>query len=127
MKYRIIMNGKEYEMEIERIDGDVLVASPQKKVAPHAAPAAVESKVSSGKDTNVSSAGNGRVNSPMPGTILKIIAAEGTKVNAGQLVLVLEAMKMENEIAAPASGTVINLAVKEGQTVAGGDLLFEIQ
>ena len=63
------------------------------------------------------SAGDNTVTSPMPGTILGVKVKEGDAVKAGQLVIILEAMKMENEIVAPADGVVASVAVKEGDTV----------
>ena len=69
----------------------------------------------------------GSVSSPMPGTILKVNVAQGDTVQAGQTVLVLEAMKMENEIAAPKAGVIAQLAVQAGQTVANGEFLFSVE
>ena len=63
----------------------------------------------------------------MPGTILKVLKADGDAVKAGDVVLILEAMKMENEISAPADGVIGSLSLTEGSTVAGGDLLFEVK
>ena len=96
-KYRITVEGKTYEMDVELIG---------------AKPAAASS---------------GSVIAPMPGTILKVNKAEGDSVKAGDVVLVLEAMKMENEITAPADGVIASLSLTEGSTVAGGDLLFEVK
>lgn len=125
-KYRIKMNDKVYEMEIELISGAVsapakaapaVVAAPAPvKAAPAAAPVAAKAAPAAG----------GSVVSPMPGTILKVNVSAGETVQKGQTVLVLEAMKMENEITAPASGTVTDLKVVAGQTVANGELLFSI-
>ena len=63
----------------------------------------------------------------MPGTILKVEKAEGETVKVGDVVLILEAMKMENEIRAPRDGAVASLKLAAGDTVAGGDVLFEIR
>jgi len=62
----------------------------------------------------------------MPGTILRVNVSEGASVNAGDVVLVLEAMKMENEITAPVSGAITKLSVQEGQTVSNGEHLFTV-
>jgi biotin carboxyl carrier protein len=70
--------------------------------------------------------GDGRIKAPIPGLITRIMAAEGDEVQAGQPLLVLEAMKMENEIRAPHSGIVKNIKVKPGQGVALHELLAEI-
>jgi biotin carboxyl carrier protein len=63
----------------------------------------------------------------MPGRVVEILAAEGERVEAGQGVLVLEAMKMKNEIQAESAGVVTRILVDEGQTVEGGDPLFEME
>ena len=63
----------------------------------------------------------------MPGTILRVNKADGDSVKAGDVVLVLEAMKMENEITAPVDGVIASLSLAAGSTVAGGDMLFEVK
>ena len=68
--------------------------------------------------------GGATLNSPMPGTVLDIKVAEGAAVTAGQVVLILEAMKMENEITAPADGTVASIPVAKGASVNSGDTLM---
>lgn len=126
-KYRITMNDKVYEMEIELVSGSAApvqaVVPGQVAPAPTAAPVKnvvpVVSKQQSGS--------SGSVTSPMPGTILRICTSVGENVQAGQTVLVLEAMKMENEIAAPKAGKLIALAVNPGDTVANGEFLFEVE
>ena len=123
-KYRITLNGQVYEMEIEALDDSAAVErnKPQTETAPMAQGAtAVQTAPATGAET-----GDGAVVSPMPGTVVKVTAAQGDKVEAGQPVLVLEAMKMENEITAPKSGVISAMYVGEGQTVAGGEALFEI-
>ena len=123
-KYRITVDGKTYEMDVELIGANGAAVQPAVKAeakpvvsTPVAAPAA-------SKPAAVSS---GSVIAPMPGTILKVLKAEGDAVKAGDVVLVLEAMKMENEITAPADGTIASLNLAAGNTVAGGDLLFEVK
>ena len=71
--------------------------------------------------------GGGVVKSVMPGIVLKVFVAEGDKVESGEPLLILEAMKMENEIQADFAGTVKKIFVEEGQSVEGGDPLFEIE
>ncbi len=80
------------------------------------------------RDSHGEGAGGGtrQVTAYMPGRVASILVAEGEEVTAGQGVIVLEAMKMENEIAAEASGTVSRIFVEEGQAVEGGDPLFEL-
>lgn len=126
-KYRITLEGKTYEMEVDL-------------VAENAAPKAVakkEYKEFKFKDANVNVIdpshqkqavnNTGAVASPMPGTVIKIEKVEGAIVKAGELVLVLEAMKMENEITAPADGTITKMNCAVGGTVAGGEVLFEVK
>ena len=112
-KYKITVNGKEYEMDVELMDGSAPVAKAPSKVSkPAPAPAAAPS---------------GATVSPMPGTILKVNVKEGDTVKAGDSVVVLEAMKMENDITAPKDGVVKALYVTGGQAVAKGDALFEVE
>ena len=124
-KYRITVEGKTYEMDVELIGANGAVVAPVAKAAspvvtaPKAAPAPAKAKPAE--------VGSGSVVAPMPGTILKVLKATGDAVKAGEVVLILEAMKMENEITAPASGTVGSLNLTEGSTGAGGDLLFEVK
>lgn len=127
-KYKIVLNGQAYEMEIEAIDGTVstVEAKAQTSAQPAANNNAVADASSASTVNNNDVASNGIVVSPMPGTVVKVTAAQGDKVEAGQPVLVLEAMKMENEITAPKSGVISAMNVGEGQTVAGGEALFEI-
>lgn len=121
-KYRITVDGKTYEMDVELIGANGASVQPVAKAAsvvsaPVAAPAASKPAASS----------SGSVTAPMPGTILKVLKADGDAVKAGDVVLILEAMKMENEISAPADGVIGSLSLTEGSTVAGGDLLFEVK
>ena len=124
-KYRITVEGKTYEMDVELIGANGAVAAPVAKAAapvaaaPKAAPAPVAAKPAA--------VGSGSVAAPMPGTILKVLKATGDTVKAGEVVLILEAMKMENEITAPVDGTIGSLSLTEGSTVAGGDLLFDVK
>ena len=121
-KYRITVDGKTYEMDVELIGANGASVQPVAKAAsvvsaPVAAPAASKPAASS----------SGSVTAPMPGTILKVLKADGDAVKAGDVVLILEAMKMENEISAPADGVIGSLSLTEGSTVAGDDLLFEVK
>lgn len=129
-KYRITISGKTYEMEIERVDE--IVESEDKQTGTAWKPgSAINSSnpnvqvidpAISKKTVNT----NNVIHSPMPGTIIKLFARNGDVVKEGQAVLILEAMKMENEITAPISGTIAGLNIAEKQTVQGGAVLFEI-
>jgi len=121
-KYRITLNGKSYEMDVELMDGSTPVA-PVTKAAPAPAPA---SNVAPKASTPVAAASGSTV-APMPGTILKVSVNVGDTVKAGDSIVVLEAMKMENDITAPKDGVVKAIAVTKGQTVAKGDVLFEVE
>ena len=123
-KYKITLNGKTYEMEVEAIDGSVKAAAPVS--APKAAPAPAAAPVVAPKAVASSNAA-GAVNSPMPGTILKVNKNVGDSVNAGEAVVVLEAMKMENDIPATKAGVIKSIAVAQGQAVAAGEFLFEVE
>ncbi len=119
MKYVVTINGKQYDVEVEKVSGGYKPMSMGAKAAPAApapAPAAPAPAPAAPKAAPVS-AGDNTVTSPMPGTILGVKVKEGDAVKAGQLVIILEAMKMENEIVAPADGVVASVAVKEGDTV----------
>ena len=98
------------------------VAAPVAPAAPAPAAPAPEAKAKTGK----ASTGGDAVTSPMPGTILKVNVNDGASVNAGDVIIILEAMKMENEIVATTSGTV-SLKVKQGETVDTDQLLAEIK
>lgn len=112
-KFLINVNGTKYEVEVEEIDAKAAAKAPAE--APKAAPAAPKA------------AGAGeKVTSPMPGNILSIAVKEGDSVKEGQQLMILEAMKMENEILAPCAGKVTSIAVAKGSTVESGSLLCTI-
>lgn len=130
-KYKITLNGKAYEIEVEKMS-DAPAASAAQAPAPAAsaaktpaAPSAVAS--SAPASAPVSGTGAGSVNAPMPGTILKVNKAVGDKVEAGEAVVVLEAMKMENDITSNKAGVLKSIAVNKGDTVAAGQFLFEVE
>ena len=111
-KYRVNVNGTAYEVEIEEMAGAPVAA-------PVAAPAAAPAPVASGAGESI--------NAPMPGNILSVNVAAGDTVKKGQVLMVLEAMKMENEIMAPQDGKVTAVAVAKGAAVESGALLCTIQ
>ena len=131
MKYKITLNNRIYEVEVEAGKAMLLdeyeavapaapapVAAAPVAAAPAAAPAAAAAPAVTGAGEAVSA--------PMPGTILKVNVTAGQAVKAGDVLCVLEAMKMENDIAAPKDGTVTQVVVSKGASVATGDALIVI-
>ena len=123
-KYRITVDGKTYEMDVELIGANGAAVQP---VAKAAAPVVSAPAAPAPAAKPAAAASTGAVIAPMPGTILKVLKASGDAVKAGDVVLILEAMKMENEITAPSDGVIGSLSLAQGSTVAGGDLLFEVK
>lgn len=114
--YHITLNGKVYEVEIEEV---------QKGSKPQPTAKVEASKVQSKNE--ISSAKSGEsIEAPMPGTIVNIMVKNGDSIKKGQVVAILEAMKMENEIVAPIDGTVVSVDVEKGQNVNLGDSLVQI-
>lgn len=137
MKYQVKVDGKTFEVEVEKVGGGPRSLSmadfgaPQVPTAPVAAPVAPATPAPAApapeaKAAPAASTGGDAVTSPMPGTILKVNVNDGASVNAGDVIIILEAMKMENEIVATTSGTV-SLKVKQGETVDTDQLLAEIK
>ncbi len=122
-KYRITLNSEVYEMEVELIEEG---SAPTKTDAVPAVRSTEPSAAQKAPAQAEGASADGAVVSPMPGTVVRLMAAQGDKVSKGQPILVLEAMKMENEITAVKDGVLSELRVAEGQTVAGGEMLFMI-
>ena len=114
-KYRVTVNGTVYEIELEELTG----AAPSAPAAPAAAAPAAPAPAAA-------PAGGEQVTSPMPGTILAVNVAVGDTVKRGQVLMILEAMKMENEIMCPCDGKVLSVSVSKGATVESGALLCVI-
>ena len=112
--YTITVNGTVYEVTVEEGTGTAPAAQPARPAAPAPAAAPKPAAKPAGAQGGV------QVVSPMPGKILAIKAQPGTAVTAGQVILVLEAMKMENEIVAPQAGTVASVNVAVGEMVEPG-------
>ena len=118
--YRITVNGTAYDVAVEEISGGAApaAAAPAPAAAPAAAPApAAPAPAASG------AAGSVTVAAPMPGKILNIKASVGQAVKKGEVILLLEAMKMENEVVAPEDGTIASINVNAGDSVEAGDTL----
>ncbi|MCQ2474840.1 MAG: acetyl-CoA carboxylase biotin carboxyl carrier protein subunit [Clostridia bacterium] len=115
MKYIVTLNGKNYEVEVEKTDA--VITAVTDAAAPAAAPAPVAAPAPAAPAAPAASAEGTKVNSPMPGTILSVSAAPGKAVKTGEVLMILEAMKMENEIVAPCDGTVKQILVQKGSTV----------
>ena len=113
-KYRVKVNGNVYEIELEEV-------KEQGGAAAKTEPAAAEVKTAP-----ANASGGEEVLSPMPGNILSVNVSEGASVNKGDLLMVLEAMKMENEIMAPVSG-VVSSVVPKGSAVETGTVLCVIK
>ena len=116
--YRITVNGTAYDVAVEEVSGgSAPAAAPAPKAAPAAAPAPAPKAQAGG------AAGSVVVAAPMPGRILNIKSSVGASVKKGDVILVLEAMKMENEVVAPEDGTVASINVAAGDSVEAGDTL----
>ncbi len=123
--YRITVNGTSYDVTVEELSGGAApaaapVAAPVAAPAP-AAPAPAAPAPS--KAAPAGGAGSIKVSSPMPGKILAVKANVGDSVKKGQVILILEAMKMENEVVAPEDGTIASIDVTVGASVESGDTL----
>ena len=134
-KFRITVNGEAYEVEVEDLGGDAPVrrapvaapvSVPQPAVAAPAAQPSAPAAKPAPKPAKPAVAGAGDVTARIPGTILDIKVNVGDSVQSGTTVLILEAMKMENEIAAPAAGPVKAIHVSKGAAVNPGDVLITI-
>ena len=120
-KFNITVNGVSYEVEVEEVAAGES-AAPVPAAAPQAAPKAAPKAAPAAKPA--APVANGvKVNAPMPGTILDVKVKQGASVKKGDILVILEAMKMENEILAPQDGTVAQVNVSKGASVNSGDVL----
>jgi len=138
MKYNVQVGEKTFEVEIEdlnarpviaRVAGEVFEVSPEQRVAAQvAAPAPVAEKKAfvAAAPVSVTSSGNALV-SPLPGTVVEVFVKPGEKVEAGQVLLIIEAMKMKNSIRSVRTGLVKSIPVSAGQTVAHKQVLVEFE
>ncbi|MHB8065921.1 MAG: biotin/lipoyl-containing protein [Ruminiclostridium sp.] len=121
-KYIIKVNGNPYEVEVQEVGGagtNVPAATAATTITKTVAPNVV-------KTAQPQSGSAGDVAAPMPGTVLKVKVAIGDAVKKGQVLLILEAMKMENEIVSPADGKVAILNVEPGKSVTAGEVMVSI-
>ena len=129
MIYKVTLNGKVYEVEVEKgeavIQAEYEAALPAAPAAP--APAAAAASAPSAAAAPAAQAGAGTVPSPLPGNINEVRFSAGQTVKAGDVVIILEAMKMENEIVAPKAGTLTKIHVQKGAVVNTGDPLFDVE
>jgi biotin carboxyl carrier protein len=121
--YSVLLDGRSYEARVEQSDGFVIVFIDGHRFE-------VETRDPrrwSRQAGRAGVAGRSSVMAPMPGKIVRLLVAEGDTVAAGQGLLVVEAMKMQNEMKAPHAGRVVTLAAREGATVAAGQVLAVIE
>lgn len=123
-KFNVIVNGKSYDVAVEELgEGAAPASVPAAAAAPAPAPAAAPAPAPAAAPA----VGAGeKVTAPMPGTILDVKVSQGASVSKGDVIMVLEAMKMENDIVAPCDGSVTSIVVKKGDTVQSGDTLATV-
>ncbi|MGI6136802.1 MAG: biotin/lipoyl-containing protein [Christensenellales bacterium] len=131
MKYKITLNNRTYEVEVEF--GEAMIVDEYEALAPvktapvqQTAPAATCAVQAPAQPSSAPQTGEGLVNAPIPGTVLKIDKQIGATVKAGDIIMIIEAMKMENEIVAPIAGTLTDIYVNKGVIVETGAALFKI-
>ena len=133
MIYKVTLNGKVYEVEVEK--GEAVIQAEYEAALPAAAPAApvaapapvqAQAPAAPAASAPAASTGAGTVLSPLPGNINEVRFSAGQTVKAGDVVIILEAMKMENEIVAPKAGTLSKIHAQKGAVVNTGDPLFDV-
>ena len=128
----VTVNGVQYQVSVEEVAPGTVPAAPVMPAhdpvaaAPAPAPAAAPAPAPAAAPAAQGAAGSTVVKAPMPGTILKINVAAGDAVKKGDVLCVLEAMKMENDICAPADGTVATINTTKGSSVASDDVLLTL-
>ena len=130
-RFNVTVNGKAYDVAVEEVEGNTPVA-PIPASAPSAQPAPqvatpVEPVKAPAQDTSTVAGEGTKIDAPMPGTILDVKVSVGDMVKRGQAVVVLEAMKMENDIVATCDGKITSILVNKGDTVNSSDPLVTIQ
>ncbi len=142
-KYKFTIHGNEYEVHIKNVEDNVIdlevngssyEVEVDKAIQPAKTPKIVRSRVTHAKDSKPEEgtglkqpvAPAGKIKSPLPGTIISISVKEGDTVKVGQKIMVMDAMKMENNIDSDKDGKVVSIPVRPGQSVMEGDTLIEI-
>ncbi len=128
MRYMVTINGKNYEVEVEKGQAKVLgITQAPVTQSPAPSPAKPEpAPAAAAAEKPVPTGGGEIIKAPMPGTVLNIKVNPGASVKRGDILMILEAMKMENEITSPRDGKVANILAANGQSVATGDPLLEL-
>lgn len=125
MKYIVTINNKNYEVEVERGQASIVKTT---EVAPAVTPTAIATPAPQAAPAATITSVNGEpIKAPMPGLILNCKVNPGSKVKKGDVLFILEAMKMENEIVASIDGTVVQILAAKGSSVATGEILAVIQ
>lgn len=125
-KFNIKVNGTSYEVEVEEAGGAALAPAPRAAAPAPAAPAPAAAPAAPKAAPAAAPAGGHTINAPMPGKIVKVECSVGQSVQPGDVLLILEAMKMQNEITADVAGTVKAISVEAGQSVKVQDPLVNI-
>ena len=131
-KYNVTVNGVTYEVEVEEVGASFAPAAPVQTAAPAAQPAPQQAAPKAAEAPKPApaaapaAAGSISVKAPMPGNIIKVNVKAGDSVSKGDVLCILEAMKMENEILAPADGVVAALNVSQGATVQTDDVILSL-
>lgn len=130
-RFNITVNGKSYDVAVEELTGAAasapVVSAPAPVVAAPASAPVAPAPVAAAAPEAAPAEGSTTVEAPMPGTILDVKVAVGDTVEFGQPIMILEAMKMENDIVAPCNGKIVSISVKKGDTVNSNDVLASIQ
>lgn len=138
--YKFTIKGHEYEVDIQKIEGNIAEIEVngtaykveiERAVQKETIPKLVRTSLpASKKDAKIKKASNGnvlKIAAPLPGNILQVLVSEGDTVTKGQKLLIMEAMKMENEVLNEKDGIVKSVKVKAGDTVLQGDILIEVE
>lgn len=128
-KFLVKVNGSQYEVEVEELSADEArgVAASTPAPAPQAAPQSTPAPAPAAPAPAAPVSGGKTITAPMPGSIISVNVKAGDSFRSGQVLLVLEAMKMENEIMAPCDGKVLSVNVNQGSTVNSGDVLISYE